>query len=219
MSSFKNCIIFVILAGMLLGGGLKLHQDALDKDRLKEKNASLEQMLEKSEALFMQRQQTFIYILSGKGATMPVLSSSGFTEDMYEQAWSNLGAYGLAGTGEAITAAEHETGVNGLVLAAIAYLESGGGSSQIAVEKNNLFGLGAFDANPYSHALAFENKKESVYFAADLLSRKYLSREGRYYHGDDLHAVGRFYASDPQWTNKVSRTMAIIAGALLEREL
>lgn len=219
MKQFKNSFIFLILAVMLIAAGLKLHQSSLDNESLKEQNAALELTLERTEALFMQRQQTLIYILSGRGATMPVLTPSGFTEELYEQAWLNLGAYGLEGTGEAIAAAEQETGVNGLVLAAIAYLESGGGSSQIAEEKNNLFGLAAFDANPFAHALAFDNKKESVYFAAELLSRNYLSREGRYYHGDDLRAIGKFYASDPRWADKVSRSMAIIAGALLDREL
>lgn len=219
MLLFKNKIFFVCLTVLFMAGGLKLYQSSIEIDRLKEQNAALQLMQESTEALFMQRQQTLIYILSGEGATMPVLTPSGFTEELFEQAWLNLGAYGLGGTGEAIVSAEQETGVNGLVLAAIAYLESGGGSSQIAEEKNNLFGLGAVDANPYTHALSFDNKKDSVYFAADLLSRKYLSREGRYYHGDDLHAVGRFYASDPLWAEKVNRAMTGIAASLLDREL
>jgi hypothetical protein len=216
---FKNSFIFIILAVLFISGWLKLHQTSLNNEYLKAHNADLQLMLLRTEELCMQRQQTLIYILSGRGATMPVLTPSGFTEELYEQAWLNLGASGLEGTGEAIAAAEQETGVNGLVLAAIAYLESGGGSSQIAEKKNNLFGLGAADANPYAHALAFDHKKESVYFAAELLSRNYLSREGRYYHGDDLYAVGRYYASDPRWADKVNRAMAIIAAALLDSEL
>ncbi len=39
--------------------------------------------------------------------------------------------------------------INGIFLASIAIHESGWGTSQIANDKNNLFGYGSYDATPY----------------------------------------------------------------------
>lgn len=218
MNRIQKRLAYVLAALVAVAGGLKLQQLALDNARLMENVAMLEQQLKTTEEMAMQRQQTLIYLLNNRGADMPVLRPSGFTAEMYEQAWSKLGADGLKGTGKAIAAAEGETGVNGLILAAMAYLESAGGSSLIAVEKNNLFGLGASDVDPYHRAFEFDHKSESVHYTAELLSRSYLSREGRYYQGDSLRAVGRFYATDPRWADKVAAAMALIAGSLVETE-
>lgn len=147
------------------------------------------------------------------GVNMPVRSSSGFTAKSYERAFERLGARGMAGTEEAYVIAEEEWGINSLVLAAIAYIESGGGSSKIAQDKNNLLGLGAYDSDPYQHAIQFNDKAGSIYFAAELLATHYLTPGGRYYHGDDLAAIGVCYATDPMWTQKVARVMATIARA------
>ncbi len=185
-----------------------LHEALLKIDDVEERNAELELIL------FNQR-QTYRTAVAMQGSSMPVLTRSDFTAKMYERAWSRLGAYGLKGTGEGFVGAEAQYGVNGLVLAAIAYLESAGGMSKIARQKNNLFGLNAYGANPYAVAFSFTSKEESINYTANLLRTSYLSRGGRHYGGDCLESVGVRYAEDPNWAYKIGRTMALIARAAI----
>lgn len=108
----------------------------------------------------------------------------------------------LAGLGPALVAAEAETGVNAVLLAAICAHESGWGTSALARDKNNMAGLGAYDGREYTAALTFENREECVMFLAELLR----DRPGT------LEQVGTWYASDPAWAQKVAGCMKIIAG-------
>lgn len=185
-----------------------LHEALVHIESVEKRNAELETIL------FNQR-QTYRHAVALKGSTMPVLTPSSFTAKQYERAWIRLGAHGLRGTGEALAGAEARYGVNSLVLGAIAYVESAGGMSKIAREKNNLFGLGAFDYNPYYSAYYFSTKGESIYYAANLLRNSYLSRSSRNYRGDNLQAIGIRYASDPRWAEKVGRVMSRIARAAI----
>jgi beta-N-acetylglucosaminidase len=132
--------------------------------------------------------------------TMPILSPSGFSPARFERAFKGTP---LAGIGEALVQAEAETGINALVLAAIAAHESGWGRSRIAKEKNNLAGLGAYDHSPGS-AIRFESREECVMFLAELLRDR---------PGESLEEIGWWYASDPRWAAKAGRCMKIIAEA------
>lgn len=183
--------------------------EAMEKiEDVEKRNAELEQIL-------FNQTETYRVAVALQGATMPALSQSSFTEKMYERAWARLGAHGLKGIGASLVTAEERYGVNSLIIAAIAFLESGGGRSRIAREKNNLFGLGAADASPFASALSFSRKQESVYFVANLLRYSYLCRWGRHYRGNNLVAINVRYASDPFWANKVGRAMARIARAAI----
>ena len=53
--------------------------------------------------------------------------------------------------------AEKQYKINGVFLAAVAVHESGWGTSTIAKNKNNLFGYGAVDSNPYGGAYSFSS--------------------------------------------------------------
>lgn len=174
---------------------------------------TVEKRNEHLEQILFNQQQTYRNAVALSGSTMPVLSTSSFTAQQYERAWARLGAHGLKGTGAALVRAEELYGINSLALASIAYLESAGGMSSIARDKNNLFGLGAFDGNPILYAYTFSTKDDSIFYAAQLLSNSYLSRWGRNYRGDNLVAIGVRYASDPQWAEKVGRAMSLIARA------
>ncbi len=185
-----------------------LHEALLKIEDVEMRNSELELIL------FNQR-QTYRTAVAMQGSAMPVLTQSDFTARMYERAWIRLGAHGLKGTGEGFVGAEDKYGVNGLALAAIAYLESGGGMSKIARQKNNLFGLNAYGVNPYAVAFSFSSKEESIFYAANLLRTSYLSRGGRHYRGDCLESVGIRYAEDPNWADKVGRTMSLIARAAI----
>ena len=108
-----------------------------------ERIEAVEQRNSELETILFNQRQTYQNAVSMRGSTMPVLTMSSFTAKQYERAWSRLGAHGLKGTGQFLVQAEELYNVNSLVLSAIAYLESAGGMSKLAREKNNLFGLGA----------------------------------------------------------------------------
>ena len=55
---------------------------------------------------------------------------------------------------------ENQYNINGLFVAAVAIHESGWGTSKISLDKNNLFGYGAYDSTPYNSAYNFKNYSE-----------------------------------------------------------
>lgn len=110
----------------------------------------------------------------------------------------------LTGLGRVFKTAEQAYGVNAYFLAAVAAHESDYGRSQIAKDKNNLFGFGASDDSPYDNAHTFETTEKGVFEVASFLSSAYLNENGPYYEGVSVDAVGKRYATDPQWSEKVS---------------
>lgn len=114
--------------------------------------------------------------------------------------------------------AEKQYKINGVFLAAIAVHESGWGTSTIAKNKNNLFGYGAVDSNPYGGAYLFSSYNEGIDLVARVLTKYYLNPEGteiydgniangKFYSGSNLSAVNRRYASDKNWANSVYKWM------------
>lgn len=109
---------------------------------------------------------------------------------------------------------EKQYNINGIFVASIGIHESAWGTSQIARNKNNLFGYGAYDSNPYNGAYSFSNYSESIDLLARVLVKYYLNPNGTsiydgqkaigtYYNGATLTGVNTRYASDKQWANKV----------------
>lgn len=111
---------------------------------------------------------------------------------------------GMAGLGPALVAAEAETGVNAVLLAAIIAHESGWGTSPLARDKNNLAGLGAYDGREYSAGMSFATREESVMFLARLVARN---------PNGTLDEIGAWYATDPRWAEKVAGCMKMIMEA------
>jgi beta-N-acetylglucosaminidase len=166
--------------------------------------------------LLSRRYWTYQTALNQQGKYIPVNTPSGFSAAQIDRAWTNLGAYTLVGTGHSFIEAEKRTGVNALVLAAIAAHESAFGRSRIARDKNNLFGFGAFDHDPYNLAHTFRSYHDGTITVASYLSRNYLSTGGRYYRGNTLEGINTHYATDIYWADKVSRMMQTIAGASVD---
>ncbi|TFE26335.1 glucosaminidase domain-containing protein [Cohnella luojiensis] len=77
---------------------------------------------------------------------------------------------------EAILEVEEEYGINALFTIAVMKLESGNGSSRLAKNKNNLFGLNASGADPHKRAFSFETKGDSVRKFGQLLSKNYVGK-------------------------------------------
>ena len=87
--------------------------------------------------------------------------------------------------------------------------ESAWGTSAIARDKNNLFGHGAVDNNPYYGANGYENPQTSIkYHAEKFISNGYLDNEDWRYNGghlgDKLSGINVRYASDPYWGEKAA---------------
>ena len=52
---------------------------------------------------------------------------------------------------------EKKYNINGIFLASLAIHESAWGTSQISLDKKNLFGYGSYDATPYESSYEFED--------------------------------------------------------------
>ncbi len=140
-----------------------------------------------------------------------ILSDSGNSAILIDQKLKNTP---MAGLGKAFKAAEKRSGINAFALASIAIHESAYGRSRIAKQKNNLFGFQAYDGSPYKSAKSFSSREQGIYHVADYLKRNYLTVGGKYYNGVTLQAVGKKYASDPQWATKVESIMRALSGAV-----
>lgn len=89
--------------------------------------------------------------------------------------------------------------------------ESGWGTSKIAQDKNNLFGYGAVDSNPYEGAYSYDTFKGSIVDAAERINKGYHNVTGSYYNGSVLGnkslGMNVRYASDPYWGEKIAGHM------------
>ncbi|GAB6107329.1 glucosaminidase domain-containing protein [Fusibacter bizertensis] len=119
----------------------------------------------------------------------------------------------LEGLGASFVKAESDYGVNAWFLTGVAILESGYGTSKIALDKNNLFGFQAYDATPYASAATFSTKSESIDYVAKYLSEAYLTPGGTYYNGTSVDSIGQRYATDQNWSSKVKKIMANLLSA------
>ena len=119
---------------------------------------------------------------------------------------------GLVGLGRAFVQAELAYGINAMFLTALAIHESQWGKSKLALEKNNLFGFGAYDADPYRFAKSFVSKPECIMQVAQFIREQYI--DGQLSHGRSLADINRKYASDPDWSQKVFGLMLQIDESL-----
>ena len=113
---------------------------------------------------------------------------------------------------------EDEYNINGIFVAAVGIHESAWGTSRISLSKNNLFGYGAYDSNPYNGAYNFEDYAESIDLVSRVFVKYYINpsgtsiydgqkANGKYYNGNTLSAVNKRYASDKNWANDVYKHM------------
>ncbi len=173
---------------------LQLEAERERSDRLERKNAELDAAI---------HNRTHSPARGGRWLdgweTMPVTHPSGLGVAELNRALYDTG---LAGLGEALVMAEAETGINGVILAAICAHESGWGSSRLARDKCNLAGLGAYPGEEYSAGITFDSRTSSIMFLGRLLRDK---------PGDCLEGIGVWYATDPQWAAKVAACVETIA--------
>lgn len=120
---------------------------------------------------------------------------------------------------------EKKYNINGIFLASMAIHESAWGTSQIAKDKNNLFGYGSYDSTPYESSYEFTNYAEGIETVAKSLVKYYLNPSGTkiydgetaagwYYNGPTLSGVNTRYASDQDWHTKVFNYMQMLYNRL-----
>ncbi len=120
---------------------------------------------------------------------------------------------------------EKQYNINGIFVASMGIHESAWGTSKLAKNKNNLFGYGAYDSNPYNGAYNFSSYSESVDLLARVLVKYYINPKGTsiygsekamgtYYNGSTLTGVNTRYATDKQWANKVYNYMKYLYNKL-----
>lgn len=202
----RKGLLFLIVSScalaLLLWGQVRAAESARELERLEREVRELEAGLRALELALENLPD--VYLLAASEGSVRSLFC--MPPEAYEHLWEVLDAEGLKGTGKAFWLAERDYGVNGLFLAAVAYLESAGGKSRLAVERNNIFGLNALDDDP-GRAFAFASREECIDYAAALFKRDYLSCGGRYYRGETPKDIGKSYASDPLWSEKVCAVM------------
>lgn len=147
---------------------------------------------------------------------LPLLSETNYSaEDLDDYVRSQKPTSPLIGLGKVFKQAEEETGVNALYLLAHAIHESAWGTSKIATDKFNLYGIKAIDADAYNNAMQFNSFEECILYAAKYVKQNYLTPgERSFYNGSFLGhkgvGVNLFYASDPYWGQKVAGRMYVI---------
>lgn len=120
---------------------------------------------------------------------------------------------------------EKQYNINGIFVASMGIHESAWGTSKISTEKNNLFGYGAYDSNPYNGAYNFSSYAESIDLIARVLVKYYINPKGTsiysgekalgtYYNGATLNAVNKKYATDKNWANAVYEYMKYLYNKL-----
>ena len=98
--------------------------------------------------------------------------------------------------------------------------ESYYGTSDIANDKGNFFGWGAYDWDPGGSAVEFADMSEGIEDVSSGLARNYVSPDGQWYQwiidkGYDpttVEGIGCRYATDTNWANAVKQHMTNIFG-------
>lgn len=166
-------------------------------------------------------------LLSTLGINMQLNKSSGLSLEQFKKILSDSKDTNkiFEKNAEYFYYIEKQYNINGVFVASVGIHESAWGTSQIAVQKNNLFGYGAYDSNPYNGAYTFSNYSESIDLLARVFVKYYLNPAGTsiyggekavgtYYNGATLNGINTKYASDKNWANAVFSHMKYLYNKL-----
>ena len=112
----------------------------------------------------------------------------------------------LKNKGATFKEAEEHYHINALYLLAHSALESDWGRSNIAKDKNNFFGITAYDTTPYLSAKTFDDVDKGILGATKWIKENYIDR-GRTFLGNKASGMNVEYASDPYWGEKIASVM------------
>ena len=111
--------------------------------------------------------------------------------------------------GEAFMEAGKVSGLDPRYLVAHSAHETAWGKSNIVKDKNNFYGIGAFDDTPYSSAHGYEGAKAGIIEGSKFIASDYYSQGQTTLSSmhRDPSGSGHNYATDPGWADKIARTM------------
>ncbi|WP_231189359.1 glucosaminidase domain-containing protein [Haladaptatus sp. DYF46] len=120
----------------------------------------------------------------------------------------------LVGLGDTWIDVQNTRNINAVYMAAHAALESAWGRSNIAQEKNNIYGFDARDICPAECADGYASFEQCVHEVMAYVDQEYLSPDGTYYEGSTLRGMNVHYATDDRWAEKIASIMNDIAAEL-----
>lgn len=168
-------------------------------------------------------------ILIDVGPLMDINKPSGLTRDEFvallsghEQDKEHI----IEDNADVFYESERKYNINGLFLASMAIHESNWGTSNIAKQKKNLFGYGAYDSSPFASSYTFESYAYGIELVAKVLAKYYINDQGTpiydgetaigtYFNGSTISGVNVRYASDANWANRVYSIMESLYRKLL----
>lgn len=111
--------------------------------------------------------------------------------------------------GEAFMEAGKVSGLDPRYLVAHSAQETGWGKSNIVKDKNNFYGIGAFDDTPYSSAYGYDGAKAGIVGGAKFIADEYYSQGQTTLSSmhRDPDGSGHNYATDPGWADKIANIM------------
>lgn len=123
----------------------------------------------------------------------------------YLSKYEKLSNWGLA---EILTDVEKKYNINAIFLLSIIRLESGNGTSGLAIYDNNLCGIKV----EYEY-ISYKSKEACVWDVAELLAESYLKDNGRWFNGYTVSDVNINYCSDAEGIEAI---MAEINESIIE---
>ena len=141
---------------------------------------------------------------------MPLRTRSAIPAEVYDkylQTKNIDGSSVLWGKGPVFVQAQEEFGMNALAVYAMACLESAYGTSQYAVQRNNLFGWSAYDSDP-NQASWFKSADQAIREHMGINLRGFVDINDYRFFGGHLGNKGSGinvkYAGDPYWGMKIA---------------
>ncbi|MBO1511762.1 glucosaminidase domain-containing protein [Metabacillus bambusae] len=112
----------------------------------------------------------------------------------------------LIGMGKTYVEAAEQSGVNIIYLLAHSILETGWGTSSLVKDKNNFFGIRAFDSCAYSCASSWDTKEEGLIQGSIWIANNYIYDGYKQYTVDHMrnNLQVHQYATDEAWHQKIA---------------
>ena len=137
-----------------------------------------------------------------------IRNNLGYKKNVYGNSASS-GTSRLYGMGNFFYYAQEKYGVNAILSLSLSRNETGNGTSNLAINKNNGFGLNAVDSNPTQAADWYATFSSSILgYASKWITYGYAHpRDWRYFgpqFGDKWIGMNVKYASDTYWSEKMA---------------
>ena len=115
----------------------------------------------------------------------------------------------FSGQGEAFITASKESGLDPVFIFALASHESNFGRSNIATNKKNYMGIGAFDKSPYTSALTLGSTfEEGIVANACWVAEKYY-KQGQTTLNKMIYGKKRYSTSADSWISAINSIMSV----------